>query len=137
MQGQSIVAHFRDGRMLKGVSLDVRPDKPVCHVKPETGEVVEVRLHTVKALFFVKTPGGQPEYQESKAPVDGDQRQVGARKVRIAFEDGEEIVGLMNRYPPTTPFFFMLPIDPGSNNVRILVNKSAVKKMSEWAAPKA
>ncbi len=37
----------------------------------------------------------------------------------------------MNRFPPITPFFFMLPIDPQSNNIRILINGAAIREMSE------
>jgi hypothetical protein len=59
---------------------------------------------------------------------------MGARRVRVLFEDGEEVVGLMNRFPPITPFFFMLPIDPESNNIRILINGAAVKAMVEVTA---
>jgi hypothetical protein len=49
--------------------------------------------------------------------------------VEITFADGERLGGLMNRYPPIGPFFFMLPIDPDSNNLRILVNREAVATM--------
>lgn len=133
MQGHLIVAHFIDGSVAKGVSLDVNPAKPTCHLKPDTGPVVEVRLVKVKALFFVKSLTGNKEYTDATAPKPGDPRLVGAKRVRVAFADGEEIVGLANRYPPITPFFFLLPIDPGSNNIRILVNKAAVKKLAEVA----
>jgi hypothetical protein len=51
----------------------------------------------------------------------------------VVFADSEEILGLMNRFPPITPFFYMLPIDLQSNNIRILVNRAAVKEMEEVA----
>lgn len=133
MQGHLIVAHFIDGTVAKGVSLDVNPAKPVCHLKPESGPVVEVRLARVKALFFVKSLTGNKEYTDATVPQAGDPRLVGAKRMKVAFADGEEVVGLANRYPPNTPFFFLLPVDPGSNNIRILVNKAAVKKLAEVA----
>ena len=45
----------------------------------------------------------------------------------------------MNRYPPNRPFFFVLPMDPGSNNIRILVNRDAVRTIEpiEEGAPRA
>jgi hypothetical protein len=91
----------------------------------------EVSLGELKALFFVKTLDGRPEYHEVKSPLAGDPRLIGARLVRVRFQDGEEVVGLMNRYPPITPFFFVLPVDPGSNNIRILANRSAVAEVAE------
>jgi hypothetical protein len=93
--------------------------------------MVEVALSEVKALFFVKTATGRPDYSDARDIAPGDSRLMGARRVKVAFADGEEIVGLMNRFPPITPYFFMLPIDPQSNNIRILVNRAAVKEMAE------
>jgi hypothetical protein len=132
MQGHLIVAHFIDGTVQKGMSLDVDAKRPQCHLRTET-ETIEIELSTVKALFFVKTATGRPTYTEAKEPTEGDSRLVGAKQVRVSFADREEIVGLMNRFPPIAPFFYMLPIDLQSNNIRILVNRAAVKEMEEVA----
>ena len=134
LHGQLIVAHMLDGSILKGVSLDVDAKKPTCHLRPRHGEPIEVVLSLTKALFFVKTEEGSSEYNEVKQPSEGDVRLVGAKRMKATFADGEEIVGLTNRFPPITPYFYMLPIDPVSNNVRILVNKAAVKAMEEVTA---
>jgi hypothetical protein len=134
LHGQLIVAHMLDGSILKGVSLDVDAKKPTCHLRPRDGEPIEVVLSLTKALFFVKTEEGSPEYNEVKQPSEGDVRLVGAKRMKATFADGEEIVGLTNRFPPITPYFYMLPIDPVSNNIRILVNKQAVKQMEEVTA---
>jgi hypothetical protein len=134
LHGQLIVAHMLDGSILKGVSLDVDAKKPMCHLRPRNGEPIEVVLAHTKALFFVKTEEGSPEYNEVKQPSQGDVRLVGAKRMKARFADGEEIVGLTNRFPPITPYFYMLPIDPVSNNIRILVNKAAVTAMEEMTA---
>ena len=130
MQGHLIVAHFIDGSVQKGMSLDVDSKRPQCHLQTEAG-TVEIELSAVKALFFVKTATGRSTYNEVKEPAEGDSRLVGAKRVRVSFADTETIVGLMHRFPPITPYFFMLPIDPQSNNIRILVNRAAVKDMAE------
>jgi hypothetical protein len=134
MQGHLIVARFIDGKVLKGVSLDVDPKKPICHLKTESGGTIEVALADVKALFFVKTAGGRAEYNEVKEATPGDSRLHGTRRVKAVFQDAEEIVGLMNRFPPITPYFFMLPIDPASNNIRMLVNRAALREITEVPA---
>jgi hypothetical protein len=95
---------------------------------------MEIALADTKALFFVKTETGRPEYNETRAPSQGDVRLVGAKRMKVRFADSEEIVGLTNRFPPITPYFYMLPIDPVSNNIRILVNKAAVTAMEEVTA---
>jgi hypothetical protein len=134
MQGHLIVARFIDGRIEKGISTDVDPKRMTCHLLTSEGKKVAVDLANVKALFFVKTPGGRPEYQEAKGQSAGDSRLLGTKRVRMVFADKEEIVGLMNRFPPITPYFFVLPIDPQSNNIRILVNRAAVMQMNEVKA---
>jgi hypothetical protein len=131
MQGHLIVVNFLDGTIQKGTSLDVDSKRPVCHLITETGGMIEVSLDKVKALFFVKTATGRPEHNDAREPQPGDSRLVGARLVSVRFADNEEIVGLMNRFPPITPYFFMLPVDAQSNNIRILVNRAAVREMKE------
>jgi len=131
MLGHLIVAHLKNGKVVKGLSLDVDAKNPLCHLKTESGAMVEVALADAKALFFVKTATGRKEHQESREIVPGDSRLVGTRRVRVVFADGEEVIGLMNRYPPIIPYFYMLPVDLESNNIRILVNRAAVKGMTE------
>lgn len=126
---QKVVAHFIDHTIVKGTSADVDPKRPMCHIHTQDRGVVEVDLKQVKALFFVKDFGGQPGYDETQKVATNDSRLRGSRQVRIEFADGEELGGLMNRFPPLGPFFFMLPVDQQSNNVRILVNREAIASM--------
>lgn len=134
MQGTLIVAHRIDGTVMKGTSLDVDVKHPACHLRTAEGEVQEIALADVKALFFVKSWTGEATRNDAKQPASGDLRLLGAKRVRVVFADGEEIVGLMHRFPPITPFYFMLPIDPQSNNIRILINGAVVKEMQEVQA---
>lgn len=126
---QRVVAHFIDHSIVKGTSADVDPKRPLCHVQTPDRGMVEVDLRQVKALFFVKDFDGRPDYDEDHVPVTGDQRLRGTRQVEIEFSDGEQLGGLMNRYPPLGPFFFVLPLDQDSNNIRILVNRDSVSSM--------
>ncbi|MFZ5624169.1 MAG: DUF6982 domain-containing protein [Gemmatimonadota bacterium] len=124
-----VVAHFADGQLVKGTSLDVDPGKPRCHVRTADGRTVPVALNKLKALFFVRDLTGDPARTEASAPDPADPRRRGAFLIEITFKDGERMVGLTNRYPPNRPFFFILPADPKSNNIRILVNRAEVKAM--------
>jgi hypothetical protein len=126
---QRVVAHFIDHTIVKGTSVDVDPNRPLCHIQTPERQTIEVDLTQVKALYFVKDLEGQPEYDETHVPASGDVRLRGSRQVEIVFGDGEKLGGLMNRYPPNRPFFFVLPMDPASNNIRILVNRDAVAQM--------
>ena len=125
-----IVARYRDGRTIKGASLDIDPGRPSCHVRTPEGKTVEVHLKDLKALFFVRSLEGDSVHVEDQTPDPQDPRSRGARLMTLTFEDGEVMVGLTIRYPPNRPFFYILPVDPKSNNLRTLVNREAVASMS-------
>jgi len=130
-----VVARFRDGTTLKGTSLNVDPAKPTFHIRTPDRGAIEVRLVDLKALFFVKDPTGNSAHHEATSPTAGDPRLVGARKIAVKFEDRETIVGMANRFPPVGNFFFMVPIDPKSNNIRILINRAATVSITEATQP--
>ncbi|HEX9942517.1 MAG TPA: hypothetical protein VGG03_10900 [Thermoanaerobaculia bacterium] len=124
-----IVARYRDGRIVKGASLDIDPGRPRCHVRTPEGRTVEVQLKDLKALFFVRSLEGDATRNDNRTPDPQDLRSRGSQLVTLTFEDGEVMVGLTIRYPPNRPFFFILPVDPESNNLRVLVNRDAVVSM--------
>jgi hypothetical protein len=122
-----VVARYRDGRVIKGIALDVTPGRTTFHVRPESGGPgVQVEMHELKALFFVRDLAGDPARVEKLEPDPGDPRSRGASIVRLVFDDGEVVVALSNAYPPRQPYFFVVPVDKDSNNTRILVNGAAV-----------
>jgi hypothetical protein len=120
-----VVAHLLAGGVVKGTSLDVDPGKPLCHVRTESG-VVKVKLAEAKALFFVRDLSGNPARVDSQAIAPEDPRRRGAAVVEVRFRDGERVIAFTNRYPPRGQFYFVVPVDQGGNNTRILVNQAAV-----------
>ena len=127
-----VVARYIDGRVVKGTCLDVDPNRPTCHIKTaDQGTMVEVRLADLKALFFVKDFAGDSSHNDSATIEPDDTRARGFSVIDLRFEDGERILGLTARYPPIRPFFFILPADFASNNIRILVNRAAVASVSQ------
>lgn len=131
-----VVCHYLDGRLVKGRCFDFTPTKPVCRV--QTGATtLEVRLADLKALFVVRDLAGNPGYAERQDAVPGDPRRVGARLLEIRFRDGETLVGFVTAYSDERPFFFLLPADPRSNNVRVLVNRAAVAAIRDAGPPQA
>ncbi len=130
-----VVAHFIDGRLVKGISLDVDPGRPKFHITTAEQGPVEVRLADLKALFFVRDLKGNPTHEEGTAVHSSDARTRGAYKIELEFADGERVVGLTVRFPPVRPFFYVLPADARSNNIRILVNRAAVVRMGQPPSP--
>jgi hypothetical protein len=121
-----VVARYQDGRVVKGTSLDVDPGRPTCHVRPPAGAVAEVKLLDLKALFFVRTLDGDPTHEEARQTDPTDSRVLGSTAITLRFRDGEHLLGFTNHYPPNRPYFFVVPADLNSNNLRILVNHRAV-----------
>lgn len=118
----TVVARFADGRLLKGTSLDVDPNRPTFHVRGDDGVMSQVVMAELKALFFVRSFDGDSGHVEGQEIAPVDPRLRGSRLIEVTFKDGEKIVGLCTRYPPNRPFFFLVPVDSASNNLRILIN---------------
>jgi hypothetical protein len=124
-----IVARYRDGRTLKGTSQNFFPNKPVFHVKRHggtgPGDVVEMNIEDLKAVFFVRDFEGNPKHVERKKPAPGERPQ--GRLIEVICKDGEVIVGTTTGYDPKRPGFFLFPIDPSANNLRVFLVTSAVR----------
>lgn len=124
-----VVAHFADGRLLKGETGDFSPAKDSFHiVTREAPRPVEVRTAQLKALFFVKDLQGNPNHLE-KGAFDPSHPAPG-RKIMVTFQDGEHLVGTTQGYQPGRPGFFMIPADPESNLERCYVVASAAKSVA-------
>lgn len=123
MAGNLVVAGFRDGRRVKGVTLDFLPTKDSFHVQTDEGDVIDIRLRDLKSVFFVRDLVGDPE-RKTVNEFDVNATMTG-RKIRVVYFDGEELVGTTQGYSPERPGFFVLPADRGSNNQRVFVVASA------------
>ena len=127
-----IVARYRDGQIVKGVTNDFLPTKDHFHVAPSGAapgaKPLEVRVADLKALFFVKDFVGQPDYVEGEW-FDPAKTAAG-RKIRVVFKDGEVIVGTTQGYQPGRPGFFIQPADAKSNNERCFVITAATREVS-------
>lgn len=127
-----VIARLIDGSIIKGMTADFFPGKDVFHVKvidaPAEAKPVEINIKDLKALFFVKNFAGNPqrpkhnEFDPSHPPA--------GRRIRVAFKDGEVLVGTTTGYQPGRPGFFIVPADTGSNNERCYVVAAATNEIS-------
>ena len=127
-----IVVRYQDGRILKGYTGDFLPTKPSFHLTlfeaPPDSKAIEVKIAELKAVFFVKDLAGNPQRVDIQEPQAG--KVAVGRKIRVVFGDGETLVGTTQGYDPSRPGFFVLPIDPHSNNERCFVVTRATKQVS-------
>ncbi len=132
METAKVVVRFIDGRVIKGYAQNFNPTRPTFHlIEEQTGALLHnqsilLDMKEIKALFFVKSFEGNREYDERKDFIEGDRIQ--GRKVEVAFIDNEIIRGTTVGYDPQRLGFFLIPIDPDSNNIRIFVVSTAVKR---------
>ena len=125
------VVHYKDGRILKGYTSDFVPHREVFRLAdtdtPEA-KVVEVWAPDLKAVFFVRDLVGNPRRVDSHefdpgVPVVG-------RKVKVRFQDGEQIVGTTESYDPARKGFFLVPADAKSNIERCYVVITATQEIT-------
>ena len=63
----AVVAHFTDGRLVKGYSEDFFPHKTTVHIAKDGSDgVQEIEIAGLKALFFVKSLTGDREYVDDQ-----------------------------------------------------------------------
>jgi hypothetical protein len=120
-----VVVKSKDESLKKGTTRDFFPNKPQFHLEDMNGELSEIKIEDLKAVFFVKDFEGNKSHQKSYA----DNVAGGGKKVKVNFKDGETIVGYTLGYSPDRQGFFVTPADLHGNNERIFVVKSATEKV--------
>lgn len=129
-EARPVVARFRDGRMVKGTFLAFSPVEGTTRVvRAEDGEEETIDLEALKALFFVKSYTGRPWYDEKK---DFEIAREFGRRAIVRFDDGEELWGYVLAAEVSDPSrrgFFLFPVDPESNNLKLYAIRSAVAEV--------
>jgi hypothetical protein len=122
-----IIVRFTDGKVLKGTTADLFPNKSVFHLKDkDSGIIQEIDIVYLKAVYFVKCFDGNPNYQE-KDDID----RVGlGKKIKVHFKDGETLIGYTQGYAPNRDIFIVFPCDPNSNNEKVFVITNATSKVA-------
>jgi len=125
---QKIVVHMKGGSIHKGITQDFQPEMESFHVLPAEGGGVpmRVRVDEMKALFWVRDYMGNRHFVARRDFADVQQAD---RRAVVTFDDGEEIWGTLDRETGDGAGFFLFPADKGDNNVRIFVNRSALKDL--------
>ena len=137
-----IVAHKKDGTLLKGYPLEAYGlDPQLLNARQpasfpvqfemeleDGGQIVMLTRDSLKAVFFVRSFIGKKEYNEVKffeahPPVEG-------LWVRLRYQDGEVTEGVVFNSLAliNEPGFFLKPPDPNSNNQMVYVLKSSVRE---------
>ncbi len=125
MEPNKIVVKFKDNTVAKGKTSDFFPNKTQFHLEEMNGEIVEISIEDLKAVFFVKDFKGNKNHDDNY----NDEIAAGGRKIKVRFFDGETVVGYTLGYSPDRQGFYLSPADLQGNNERIFVVKSATEKI--------
>ena len=132
-----VVAHFKDGRIVKGHTRDFSPSRDSFTLQPYVGDTgpVPVFLDDLKAVFHVRTFEGNRDHPPTRGRVGTvDEPRFCSvmeqgRRVALQFNDGERLWGYAEMDQVPARGFFFFPTDPGDNNLRVYVVKSSLKEM--------
>jgi hypothetical protein len=127
-----VVVRYKDGRMSKGVTNNFSSTKDSFHIIPINAlpdtMPTKVNIADLKAVFFVKTFGGNPDYEDK---TEFNNAKIAAqRKIKVTFKDGEVLIGTTYDYKPGIFGFFIFPADPKSNIERCFITTASTKDVS-------
>ena len=125
-----VVARYRNGKVVKGYTRDFFPDRVLFHVLSRGAqEAVPVKTAELKGVFFVRDlVGNRLRHKNRRFPAQDTGPQLG-RRIAVMFEDGELLIGHAQTYSPERPGFFVFPLDPNGNNLRVYVLRAATKQV--------
>jgi len=126
---QLLAVRYADGHCQYGVCYALNVRDPVFHLDcvDAGGMPVEktetIRFQDLKAVFLVKSFDGHFDKN-----VRYKEWTPEGMELVVEFNDGELLRGFsLRRYDPNEPRFHVVPADPATNNISILVERSAVK----------
>lgn len=125
---EKVVLHFSKQHLLKGYLADFDSTAPLLTVYPASldpaAPPVPVNVHDLKAIFYVRSFEGNPDYREET--LVGGREWPALRIMKVRFRDGETLAGYVTDYDPEALGFWLSPIDPGSNNARVFILNASV-----------
>jgi hypothetical protein len=125
-----VVVRFAAGEVVKGTTQDFYPNRPLFHLMPaDGGPTREIKCRELKAVFFVKDFTGDARRQDLRGFLDAPGETPQGRKVAVLFRDKELLCGYSLGFSAERDGFFLFPADPGSNNMRVYVLRSATTQI--------
>jgi hypothetical protein len=136
---EKLVAHLRDGEIVKGYSRDFAAGRDHFHLVSTAAPVASSRriaVDELKALFFVRTWGRPPGMTPRRYGFeDRPPRDEPGRRAMVRFRDGERMLGHFIPVDGGAEAFFLLPANPGDNNVKVFATRSSVELIAFLDSP--
>ena len=133
-----VVAHYLDGRLVKGTTDDFLPTRAQFHLNPRgAGAPIAIECQRLKAVFFVRELNGDSGRDDAPGFGHVETESDKGKKIAIQFKDGEVFFGYTLAYTNDRDGFYVVPADPNSNNIRVYVMRNAAHKILVGAQAEA
>jgi len=133
MPGHKVVIKYKNGKIIKGWLESFNPNRELFFINPlkEYSDKIklEINLHDLKAIFFVKDFIGDKDYLKVRSFENFYKSTPSERRIIIYFKDGENLYGTSYSYNPIKTGFFVYPVDKNDNSIRIFAINSAIDKV--------
>lgn len=130
MELKKIVLRFLDGRVTPGYAPLYEDGLDEIFATDTSGLPLVVPMRELKAVFFVRTFSGNPDY-DSRRSLEELREFASSDLVRLRFHDGETLVGEVRRGASMASGFFLTVLDPDDNNLLIYVNPGGLLQPPE------
>ncbi len=126
MKIDKVVVRLKDKSLMKGTTENFSLYNKFFNMQLLGGEQITVNVEEMKAAFIVKSFEGNKNYTYSYK----DSLPFGGTRVKVRFNDGEEMIGY-NAYDVYGHHgFFIHPADIRGNNKCVFVVTTAIREMS-------
>jgi hypothetical protein len=133
MEPTKVVVRYADGTVVRGFMQNFAPNKDFFYLTPTdnpSGQLLLISVNRLKAVFVVRDFYGNPQFEERNFYMEGEN--PSGLKLEVTFADGEVMVGsTVLSFDPKRQGNFIIPADPNSNNLRVFVVSSAVKRVRQ------
>lgn len=131
-----VVVALLDGTRVKGFVYGFRAADPSFHLHPsekaDRSYARFVDLADCKAIFFVRTHEGDRDLRDrvrKEEPAAKSKVRIRGQRLKIVFNDGEELLASSEAYNPARRGFFAYPLEVRSNNLRVFVVNRNVRQV--------
>jgi len=90
---------------------------------------IKILTKDIKAVFFVKDFMEDSKYDDGKF-LPTTSQQPGST-LEVTFNDGEVLLGTALIYDLNRPGFFLFPLDPLSNNLKVFVASAYLRSINK------
>jgi hypothetical protein len=122
---RKVVLRYLDGQVVRAYAPLFEEGSDPVPAADISGAPLFVPLSQLKAVFFVRTFTGNPDYDPPRTSESAPARGSG-RTVLLQFGDGERVAGEVHEKSDLAKGFYLTVLDPEDNNLLAYVNPASL-----------